>query len=97
MNPLQHALDNLPASHYLHGKPLATLKLNKVVEVALYYQRHNQPALHAAFMAYANGMHLNFDWQWKNRDKGFTLGASHNTQARRFWYEQNQLYAGRGW
>lgn len=82
MNQLQHAINTLPASHYLHGKPLASLKLNKVVEVALYYKRHNQPALHAAFMAYARGLEMDFGPEWKQRF-GFTLNANWRLDKRR--------------
>lgn len=98
MNQLLQDALRVPSLPYCYqGRALDSLKLVNIVELAKWFERHEIPAVADAFMDYAWGMELNFGVEWKTRDNGFTLGANHSTTARRFWYEQNQLQAGRGW
>jgi hypothetical protein len=90
MNHLQHAIDALPIYH-LRGKPLASLKLNQVAEIAAYYRRKGNAFRAWQFTQYMRGMVMNFDAQWQTRDNGFTLGASHYLK-RRYADSQRLFY-----
>ncbi len=81
-NHLQHAIDTLPIYH-LRGKPLASLKLNDIGEIADHYRRKGNAFRAWQFSEYMRGMTMDFDAQWQERDNGFTLNANWRLNERR--------------
>lgn len=93
MNQLLQDALQVPSLPYCYqGRALDSFKLANIVELAKWFERHEIPAVAGAFMDYARGMKLNFGDDWKTRDNGFTMGASHHLKRR--YADSMRMYYG---